>query len=200
MDKRQLKTREAIFRAFSTLLSAKSYMRITVQDIIDEAKIGRSTFYAHFETKDYLLKELCTDMFNHVFSESLDTESTHDFSLAGGNPNAMITHILYHLRDSQKNIIGILNGESGALFLRYFKQYLNELVVSRLLKGVEGKEPSVPEDFLVNHISGSFVEMVQWWLKYNMRQSPEDLARFYLAVITPVLSGYEKGSGEFPAH
>lgn len=190
MDRRQLKTREAIFHAFSTLLSTKSYTRITVQDIIDEANIGRTTFYAHFETKDDLLKELCTDLFSHVFSESLNTESTHDFSLAGGNPNAMITHILYHLRDSQKNIIGILNGESGALFLRYFKQYLNELVVRHLLKGVERTDSGVPEDFLVNHISGSFVEMVQWWLKTNMKQSPEELAGYFLSVIIPVISGY----------
>ena len=68
MDRRQRKTREAIFNAFIVLLSKKHYNAITVGEIIEEADIGRATFYAHFETKDFLLKDLCAELFEHVFS------------------------------------------------------------------------------------------------------------------------------------
>ncbi|KAF5045771.1 hypothetical protein DSECCO2_477780 [anaerobic digester metagenome] len=187
MDRRQKKTRDAVFKAFNTLLSSKSYNRITIQEIIDEANIGRSTFYSHFETKDDLLREMCTDLFSHVFSESFNTENTHDFSFIDSNPGSMITHILYHLRDNKKNIIGILTCESSDLFLRFFKQYLNELIIQHLIAMIERKNTNVPEDFLMNHIASSFVEMVQWWIKNNMRQSPEELAKYFLSVIIPII-------------
>jgi len=187
MDRRQQKTQDAIFEAFGSLLSVKSFSKITVQDIIDEANVGRTTFYAHFETKDDLLKKMCEDLFAHVFSDTLDTESTHDFSMKTGNPHAMITHILYHLLDNKKNIVGLLTSSSGELFTGFFKQYLNELLAARMLSGVDSGKRGVPYDFLVNHISSSFVGMVQWWIKNRMRQSPEELSNYFMAVITAIV-------------
>lgn len=187
MDRRQKKTRDAIFEAFSALLSIKSYSKITIQDIIDGANVGRTTFYAHFETKDDLLKELCEDLFDHVFSDELSCESTHDFSMKTGNPHAMITHILYHLLDNKRNIIGILTAESGELFLQFFRQYLNELMAVRLLGEGHDSSGNIPYDFLVNHISSSFVGMVQWWIKGGLAQSSEELADYFMAVIEPVV-------------
>lgn len=186
MDRRQQKTRSAIFLAFSELLSQKSYSKITVQDIIDAANVGRTTFYAHFETKDDLLRAMCTDIFDHVVSDTLNIEHSHDFSLGQGAPMEIITHILYHLKDNSKNIVGVLSCESGELFLRYFKEYLNQLVTS-WLQQVNGI-PQVPRDFLLDHISGSFVNMVEYWIKNGMAQSPETLTVYFEAVIGPLLT------------
>ena len=44
MDRRQKKTRTAIFNAFTLLISQKQYNKITIQEIIEEANVGRSTF------------------------------------------------------------------------------------------------------------------------------------------------------------
>lgn len=188
MDRRQQKTRAAIFAAFNELLTEKSYHQITVQDIIDRANVGRTTFYDHFETKDELLKEMCSELFKHVFSDVLSAENTHDFSLSGGDSGAVITHMLYHLRDNKRNIRGILSCESGEMFLQFFRQYLNQLFSSYLSPE---KNPAVPDDFLLNHISGSFVNMIQWWIRSGTKETPEELAAYFDTVTRPVLAGQE---------
>ena len=121
MDRRQQKTRKAIFDALGILLESKKFEHITVQEIIDTANIGRSTFYAHFETKDDLLKSMCTDIFHHIFTSELPLELEDDFSQGRQNLEIKLGHILYHLKENKNNLKRILGGESGELFLHFLK-------------------------------------------------------------------------------
>lgn len=187
MDRRQQKTRTAIFSAFTSLLAEKSYSKITVQEIIDAANVGRTTFYAHFETKDDLLKELCEELFGHIIGSAMDCTHTHGLYSDGSAPESVFCHLLQHLQENDKNIIALLSCENSEMFLRFFKDSLNELVRSQFINQNRNANTDIPEDFLINHISGSFVEMVLWWIKGHRKQSPEDLDRYFRAVIEPII-------------
>lgn len=190
MDRRQQKTRNAIFFAFEKLLTRKNYNKITVQEIIDEANVGRTTFYAHFETKDELLEEMCTTLFDHVFADYPGLKEHRTFVSTPEQAFSIITHMLYHLRDNGTYIRRLITGESSEIFLRYFSQYINEPVTNCLLSGKDPDHLPVPVAFLRNHISGSFVNMVQWWMATGMTLSPDEMAVYFLKVIEPVF--YEK--------
>ncbi|MDE5802404.1 MAG: TetR/AcrR family transcriptional regulator [Lachnospiraceae bacterium] len=179
MDRRQQKTRQAIFHAFSSLLERKNFNNITVQEIIDEANVGRSTFYAHFETKDSLLKAMCTDIFQHVFSDDLGQESSHDFSRGGHEFQAEITHILYHLQDNKKNLKGLLSCDGGDIFMGYFKEYL-EQTFPIFIKEIQY---TVPADYLLNHVVCSFTETVRWWITKHEQYTPEQIAAFFVQCV-----------------
>lgn len=187
MDRRQQKTRAAIFSAFGRLLSEKNYNRITVQEIIDAANIGRTTFYAHFETKDDLLKALCEELFGHIIGSAMDCSHTHGLYSDGSAPESVFCHLLQHLQENDNNILGLLSCESSDIFLRYFKDSLNQLIQVQFVNQNRHNNVDIPQDFLINHISGSFVEMVLWWIKGRMKQPPEELDRYFRAVIEPVL-------------
>ena len=187
MDRRQQKTRSAIFQAFNRLLSQKSYSRITVQDIIDAANVGRTTFYAHFETKDDLLRELCTDIFDHVVKSARDLSMVHSHMIGSENPVDMVRHILWHLNENSKNITGVLSCESGELFLRYLREYVSQLMAPWLQEIPAVKD--IPKDFLLDHISASFVNVIQYWIKCGMAQSPETMCAYFMAAVGPLLQG-----------
>ena len=187
MDRRQQKTRAAIFSAFGTLLSEKNYSKITVQDIIDTANVGRTTFYAHFGAKDDLLKALCENLFDHIIRSAIDCTHTHGLYSDQNAPESVFCHLLQHLQENDKNIIGLLSCESSEIFLRYFKDSLNGLIQSQFVNQNRKNNTDIPQDFLINHISGSFVEMVLWWIKGRMKQSPAELDRYFRAVIEPIL-------------
>ena len=177
MDRRQRKTEKAVFDAVGRLLERKSYSRITVQEIIDEADIGRTTFYAHFPTKDDLLSTLCARMFDHVFSSTPERERTHDFSSRSGDFVSLLCHILYHIRDEHE-ALHILRGESRGIFLDYIRQRFSDIIGEMQLAACD----AIPLNFVTNQLSSSFVSTLEWWITDNMRTTPECLAGYFMAI------------------
>lgn len=187
MDRRQKKTRDAIFTAFTALLSKKQYHQISVQDIIDEANIGRTTFYAHFETKDFLLKDLCEELFGHIIDTAMGLPHDHDHCTRANKTDSVFLHLLRHLKENDRNILELLSSQNNELFLRYFKDNLKKLIISQYVEQGKLQNKSLPTDYLINHISAAFVETVAWWLSHGRNESPEEICQYFLSVIEPVL-------------
>lgn len=183
MDRRQRKTREAIFKAFSELLAKKEFNQITVGEIIKHADIGRATFYAHFETKDYLLKELCAELFCHIFDAVGEEKRGHRHIFECDAPDSVFLHLIQHLQKNDNNVLDLLACPNNELFLSYFKNNLRELVISQLPLFEKRKSPLLPEEFWIDHITATFVETIRWWLNNGMSESSERIAEyFFLAV------------------
>ena len=183
MDRRQRKTREAIFKAFIELLSTKNFSQITVGEIIEHADVGRATFYAHFETKDFLLKELCEELFCHIFDAENEESTEHRHIFDCDAPNSVFLHLFQHLQQNDNNILELLSCQNNELFLRYFKINLQRLIASQLSLFETRKNEKLPDSFWISHISSTFVETVKWWIDNGMEESPELIAEyFYLAV------------------
>jgi len=191
MDRRQQKTRQAIIDAFVSLLNKSSYEKVSVKDIIEAANVGRSTFYSHFETKDELARQICYSLFEHIFSHVIPSCSTHDFSVMPQNAETRIAHILYHLRDKREYYLGIISYDDGTMFLRFFRDYMLQKISIKMTGPYQEFIQRVPEDFLVNSLTSSFVGMICWWLKNNMQPGPEVVANYYMALINPAIAEFE---------
>jgi len=177
MDRRQRKTRAAIFSALIDLLAKKEFGQITVSEIIEQADVGRATFYSHFETKDFLLKELCEDLFCHVF-DGAESEHRHLFSC--DPPESRFLHLFCHLMQNDNHILELLSCD---LFVRYFTVRLKELIFSQLPMFEDRKSPKLPENFWVDHIASVFVQTLRFWVEHGYKETPETLLEYFTLAV-----------------
>ena len=183
MDRRQKKTRKAIFDALIDLLSKKQFDKITVEEIINHADVGRATFYSHFETKDYLLKELCTELFCHIL-DSIDVhKNDHKHIFKCDSDDSVFLHILKHIKNNDNRLLSLLSSPNNDLFLDYFKNGLLNMI-KNIDALIDANIYNLPDDFWINYIATTFVETVRWWLiDKKADTSPETLNKYFLTVI-----------------
>ena len=160
-------------------MKKKSFASITVQEIIDEANIGRSTFYSHFETKDALLEELCKDIFDHIaMTEKAEISVCESFVYGHLLRDALI-HILWHVQDSKWDLKIFVLDDSNNVFLSYYRSELENLFNSHL----DEIEIKAPKEFLLHQLAASFAEATVWWVKNGQKCTKEELADYYLNTI-----------------
>lgn len=179
MDRRQRRTREAIFNALIQLLSKKDFGQITVGEIIEKADVGRATFYAHFETKDFLLKALCEELFCHILDSATGENNAHRHIFACEAPNSVFLHLFKHLQKNDNNILQLLSCRNNELFLSYFRDQLRLLVIHQLPLFEERKDERLPESFWIDHIASTFVQTLKWWVANGMKESAEVITQYF---------------------
>ena len=183
MDRRQKKTRNAIFSAFSQLLSQKDFTQITVADIIELADVGRATFYAHFETKDFLLKAFCEELFCHIFDTANNNADNHSHIFHCDGTAPVFLHLFQHLQRNDNNILALLSSRNNELFFQYFRSNLDRLIEKQLPQFASRKDPSLPDSFWKDHIASTFINTLKWWIGNKMAESPETINAYFLAVV-----------------
>lgn len=182
MDRRQKKTREAIFNGFFKLLGKKSVDKITVGEIIEEADVGRATFYAHFETKEFLLKEMCKELFCHIFdSLQNNSEHTHIFNCIA--PDSVFLHLFQHFYKNDNRILELISLKDNDVFEKYFRKELINLIETQ----IEVKDEALPTNLVNEHIASSFISTVLWWKNNGLKESPEEINGYFLMLIKKFL-------------
>ena len=170
-DRRITKTRKAIYNAFLQLLNQKDYETITVQEIIDLANVGRSTFYSHYESKELLLNELCKKLFHHLF-ERIDQLSTYDY----------LAHIFQHFKKNQDHVSSLLLSKND-YFIRQLRNELEHDVYPMVADELIQAHPNIPNSYLKHLVVSHFIETLSWWLKNGKSYTGQEVVLFYLEIL-----------------
>ena len=159
-------------------MAERHYSQVTVAQIIERADIGRSTFYAHFETKDDLLRSMCTEMFDHIF-EGVNAYCVTHQELQTADLAGKLAHLLYHLRDTHSGVCGKLIREGEPYFTAYFQDQLRVLIDAE----AGATAADMPPDLRTAMLVSSFCQAVSWWLARDAREQPEKVARWFVTMV-----------------
>ena len=165
------KTRKAIYTAFLQLLNQKNFESITVQEIIDLADVGRSTFYSHYESKELLLDELCRYLFHHLFEREENITT-----------NAYLTHIFSHFKKNQDHVTSLLFSKND-YFLRQLQKELEHHVYPMVAEDLQVSYPNIPASYLKHYVVTNFIETLTWWLKKGKSYTKQEVILFYLETL-----------------
>jgi AcrR family transcriptional regulator len=180
VDRRVRRTRELLRAALLALIMEKGYARITVQDIIDRADIGRSTFYAHFRDKEDLLFYGLEEL-RGAFHPA-DAAGAHTRTRGQSPTLAVFEHFAAH-REVWKAMAGKRGSEA---FSRYLHEFLADLLRVELGARLPDGEPSVPLDAVVEFATSSLIGLgVRWGLEHDQPYTPEQMDALYRKLTEP---------------
>ena len=166
-DARVQRTRDRLGRALIELIVEKPINDVTVQDVLDRAGVGRSTFYLHFRDKgDLLMSQL--EMFLEMMSTVLSVRKEKSLRVA---PVAeMFEHI-----GNQNKLYRVLS-DSGQLkdFFELAEGYFTRGIERRLAES--GRLAKVPQRELAaraSALAGSLLSLLRWWLDRGEKETSQ---------------------------
>lgn len=170
MDRRAARTRKALHEALISLILRKGYDDITVQDLIDEADVGRSTFYAHYAGKEDLLRR----GFEQLRADLMESRSLspRDAASAGGEPFAFSLTLFQHA-EGYKDVYRALAGRSGgAVVIGRIRDVLVDFVREDL---PTRQDAAIPKELALEFILSALLSVLTWWLKRRPDLAPTEV-------------------------
>jgi AcrR family transcriptional regulator len=183
-DRRSQRTQRILHEALMSLMQEKRYEDITVQDIIERADVGRSTFYSHYQDKEDLMTSGLIH-FMEIFSNS------HAHSSTPGDLHLLPTkELLDHVQQNLNVFKGMMSGRGVELFFEKGQEYWVQNITNELQAQLrEGEQPVVPIPLLASLVAGTFITMLRWWINKKMPYSPDEMDMMLQRFIQP---GVEK--------
>jgi AcrR family transcriptional regulator len=183
LDRRIPRTRAMLQHALNSLIPKKGYEAITIKDICEAANVGRSTFYAHYTSKDDLkrsgfepLRKLLIDRQRQALLTARDDRSRSlGFSLT----------MFEHARDHRSHYRALVGSRGGTVSLGSIRKILSDLVRDELAATADKSSTDViPRELVVQYVVGAYMAVMTWWLDGGAKLPPQRMDAMFRRLAT----------------
>lgn len=181
------RTRRALHEALLVLMREKNYEAILVQDILDRANIGRSTFYMHYRDKDELLVDglenlrllLETAHAQAKYSSDKKYEKVIGFSFAFFE-HAQGGRALYKALSGGQGWT-IIRGRIEEMLVNFMKEEARPLFKKK-------SSSDIPFELFIYYLGSTFMSVMTWWLNHRNPPPPKEIDGLFRDLVTPTLA------------
>jgi len=154
-----------------TLIQEKPVDEVTVQDVLDRAAVGRSTFYLHYRDKnDLLLSQL--EMFLEMMSTALSVRKEKSDRVVP------VAELFAHIGSQNKLYRALADAGRLTEFFELAQEYFGRGIAQRLRDS--GRVPALPQRELAaraSALAGSMLALFRWWLDRVRKKPPKRWTR-----------------------
>lgn len=158
MKKTNIETKECIEKALILLMDKKPFSQISIQEIINKAGVGRSSYYRNYSSKENILES----MLDSLILETAKAMGKFDFSTKGEEP---WIQVLKMAENHAKEFTLLLKSGFGDKILR------------KIIASFENSTENTDESRITNiYISGCIYSVMTQWILDGMKTDIEKTA------------------------
>jgi AcrR family transcriptional regulator len=167
MDRRAARSRRALHEALLALIPRKGYDAITIQDITDEADVGRSTFYAHYTGKEDLLRAGFEELRADLAQAQRRVEAAR---ASRPEPFAFSLALFEHACRYKHVYRALVGGRGGAIATGEVRRVLSDVVRNELSASWDDK--MVSRDLALEFVVTTFLTVLTLMGKKASKLTP----------------------------
>lgn len=182
IDRRVQRTQQLLGNALVDLILDKGYKKITVQEIIDRANVGRSTFYAHFQDKEDLLARsfglLAEDLYEHMDGPHPHTNGQFHFVHS--------RDFILHADQNRPFYRAMMASGGEEVLLATGRQHIEKNILAHLEElALDEDEIAVPLPVLTNFLASTLLDLIMWWIEEAAPYSPDEIEGMFERLCMP---------------
>ena len=185
-DRRSMRSKKAILDALQVLILQKDIKNISVTDIIEQANIGRTTFYAHFEDMADLQRFIFSRLLQQIEQETelwLTRQATPVELYQSLIPSLALFNIA-----AEKHAIFKTTAESPQYGL---KDLITPLIVRFEAQlddmGISRSQGELSRRMIATYLISGLIALLMDWVREDMPESPEAMDKKFQTLAKPTL-------------
>ncbi|RXZ81739.1 TetR/AcrR family transcriptional regulator [Paenibacillaceae bacterium] len=170
IDRRIIRTKEAINKAFLKLFSEKEFEQITINDIAERANVNRGTIYLHYSDKYDLLDKCIEEHLRRLITFCSANELNRGITTLGSD----LKPVFDYFGDNFLFFSAMLTNQRTSVFRERLLQFVSASVNEKLDK--QDLQPDIDNELNAQFMASAFIGILEWWIRNKMPHSPAYMA------------------------